>query len=278
MPINYKNLKIDLSKKTLIMGILNVTPDSFSDGGNYFDINKAFLKAKEMIKDGADIIDIGGMSTRPGHEDVSVDEEISRVIPIIKKISSELDILISIDTYHWEVAKEAIKNGAHIVNDIWGLQKDNGEMAKIVGESGAILVAMHNQNNKTYTDDIILSIRNFFKNTFEIAKKNNIKLNKIILDPGIGFGKNLDQNIEVLSRLEELNDLGPLLLGTSRKGFIGSITNVKIPKDRVFGTIATSIIGIQKDVSIIRVHDVKEHKDALLITDKILKKYVYTQK
>ncbi|MGO2118746.1 MAG: dihydropteroate synthase [Fusobacterium sp.] len=278
MPINYKNLKIDLSKKTLIMGILNVTPDSFSDGGNYFDINKAFLKAKEMIKDGADIIDIGGMSTRPGHEDVSVDEEISRVIPIIKKISSELDILISIDTYHWEVAKEAIKNGAHIVNDIWGLQKDNGEMAKIVGESGAILVAMHNQNNKTYTDDIILSIRNFFKNTFEIAKKNNIKLNKIILDPGIGFGKNLDQNIEVLSRLEELNDLGPLLLGTSRKGFIGSITNVKIPKDRVFGTIATSIIGIQKGVSIIRVHDVKEHKDALLITDKILKKYVYTQK
>ncbi|MFA6877692.1 MAG: dihydropteroate synthase [Fusobacterium sp.] len=278
MPINYKNLKIDLSKKTLIMGILNVTPDSFSDGGNYFDINKAFLKAKEMIKDGADIIDIGGMSTRPGHEDVSVDEEISRVIPIIKKISSELDILISIDTYHWEVAKEAIKNGAHIVNDIWGLQKDNGEMAKIVGESGAILVAMHNQNNKTYTDDIILSIRNFFKNTFEIAKKNNIELNKIILDPGIGFGKNLDQNIEVLSRLEELNDLGPLLLGTSRKGFIGSITNVKIPKDRVFGTIATSIIGIQKGVSIIRVHDVKEHKDALLITDKILKKYVYTQK
>ena len=278
MPINYKNLKIDLSKKTLIMGILNVTPDSFSDGGNYFDINKAFLKAKEMIKDGADIIDIGGMSTRPGHEDVSVDEEISRVIPIIKKISSELDILISIDTYHWEVAKEAIKNGAHIVNDIWGLQKDNGEMAKIVGESGAILVAMHNQNNKTYTDDIILSIRNFFKNTFEIAKKNNIELNKIILDPGIGFGKNLDQNIEVLSRLEELNDLGPLLLGTSRKGFIGSITNVKIPKDRVFGTIATSIIGIQKGVSIIRVHDVKEHKDALLITDKILKKHVYTQK
>lgn len=278
MPINYKNLKIDLSKKTLIMGILNVTPDSFSDGGNYFDINKAFLKAKEMIKDGADIIDIGGMSTRPGHEDVSVDEEISRVIPIIKKISSELDILISIDTYHWEVAKEAIKNGAHIVNDIWGLQKDNGEMAKIIGESGAILVAMHNQNNKTYTDDIILSIRIFFKNTFEIAKKNKIKLNKIILDPGIGFGKNLDQNIEVLSRLEELNDLGPLLLGTSRKGFIGSITNIKIPKDRVFGTIATSIIGIQKGVSIIRVHDVKEHKDALLITDKILKKHVYTQK
>lgn len=278
MPINYKNLKIDLSNKTLIMGILNVTPDSFSDGGNYFDINKAFLKAKEMIKDGADIIDIGGMSTRPGHEDVSIYEEINRVIPIIKKISSELDVLISIDTYHWEVAKEAIKNGAHIVNDVWGLQKDNGEMAKIVGESGAILVAMHNQNNKTYTDDIILSIRNFFKNTFEIAEKNNIELNKIILDPGIGFGKNLDQNIEVLSRLEELNDLGPLLLGTSRKGFIGSITNVKIPKDRVFGTIATSIIGIQKGVSIIRVHDVKEHKDAVLITDKILKKHVYTQK
>lgn len=278
MAIKYKNIEIDLNKKTLIMGILNVTPDSFSDGGNYFDINKAFLKAKEMIKNGADIIDIGGMSTRPGHKDVSIDEEISRVIPIIEKISSELDILISIDTYHWEVAKEAIKNGAHIVNDIWGLQKDNGEMAKIVGESGAILVAMHNQNNTTYTDDIISSIRNFFKNTFKIAKKNNIKLDKIILDPGIGFGKNLDQNIEVLSRLEELSDLGPMLLGTSRKGFIGSITNVKIPKDRVYGTIATSIIGVQKGVNIIRVHDVKEHKEALLITDKILKKYVYAQK
>lgn len=272
MNIEYKNRKLELNKKTLIMGILNITPDSFSDGGDYVDINKAFKKAKKMIEDGANIIDIGGMSTRPGHKDIPIDIEIDRVIPIIKKISSELNILISIDTYHWKVAKEAIKNGAHIVNDIWGLQKDNGEMAKVVGESGAILVAMHNQDSTTYKNDIILSIRNFFQNTFEIAKKNNIQLNKIIIDPGVGFGKTFYQNIEVLSRLEELNDLGPMLLGTSRKGFIGTITNVNIPKDRVFGTIATSIIGVQKGVNIIRVHDVKEHRDALLIADKIIKK------
>ncbi|MFK4786218.1 dihydropteroate synthase [Fusobacterium sp. MFO224] len=272
MNIKYKNKKIELNKKTLIMGILNVTPDSFSDGGDYVDLNKAFEKAKKMIEDGVDIIDIGGMSTRPGHSDVPINIEIDRVVPIIKKISSELNVLISIDTYRWEVAKEAIKNGAHIVNDVWGLQYDNGEMAKVVGETGVILVAMHNQNNKEYKDDIILSIKNFFKKSFEIAKKNNIELNKIILDPGIGFGKTFDQNIEVLSRLEELTNIGPLLLGTSRKGFIGNITNETNPKDRVFGTIATSVIGVQKGIQIVRVHDVKEHKDALLITDAIIRR------
>lgn len=272
MIIKYKEKKMELNSKTLIMGILNVTPDSFSDGGDYVDLNKAFKKAKEMVKDGVDIIDIGGMSTRPGHSDIPINIEINRVIPIIKKISSELNVLISIDTYHWQVAKEAIKNGAHIINDVWGLQYDNGEMAKIVGESGAILVAMHNQDKKEYKDDIILSIKNFFKKTFEIAKKNNIELNKIILDPGIGFGKTFDQNIEILSRLEELKNIGPLLLGTSRKGFIGNITNKSNPKDRVFGTIATSVIGVQKGIQIVRVHDVKEHKDALLITDSIIRR------
>lgn len=272
MNIKYKNKTLQLNKKTLIMGILNVTPDSFSDGGDYVDLDKAFEKAKEMIKDGVDIIDIGGMSTRPGHKDVPIDTEINRIIPIVKKISSELNILISIDTYHWEVAKEAIKNGAHIINDIWGLQYDDGKMAQIVGESGVILVAMHNQNEKEYKDDIITSIKKFFKKTFEIAKNHNIESDKIILDPGIGFGKTFDQNIEVLSRLEELKDLGPLLLGTSRKGFIGNITNKTNPKDRVLGTIATSVIGVQKGIQIVRVHDIKEHKDALLITDSIIRR------
>lgn len=261
----------NFNKKTLIMGILNVTPDSFSDGGEYINIDKAFKKAKEMISDGADIIDVGGMSTRPGHLEIPVSTEIKRIVPIIKKLSTEIDVPISIDTYRWEVAKEALKNGAHIVNDIWGLQKDNGEMAKIVSEFGAILIAMHNKINNSYSEDIILSIKNFFYKTFEIAKVNNIDKSKIILDPGIGFGKNFDQNIEVISRLEELKELGPFLLGTSRKKFIGKLLGDIEPKKRIEGTIATNIIGIQKGVNIIRVHDVKEHKKALLVADAILK-------
>lgn len=272
MIIHTRNKQIKLGEKTLIMGILNVTTDSFSDGGDYVDVEKAFLHAKEMINDGADIIDVGGMSTRPGHVEIPIELEIKRIIPIIKKISNELDTLISIDTYRWEVAEKALENGAHIINDIWGLQKDNGEMARIASKYNVPVIAMHNQDGIIYKKDIMISIREFFNKTFEIAKNNNLSKQQIILDPGIGFGKDINLNLEVLNRLEEIRDMGPILLGTSRKGFIGKILNKENPKDRAIGTVATTVIGIQKGVDIVRVHDIKENKDAILMTDAILKK------
>ena len=208
MLLKCRDKKIELGKRTLIMGILNVTPDSFSDGGKYNNIEIAVKQAEKLIKDGADIIDIGGESTRPGHEQISEEEEIARVVPVIEKISSELDTVISIDTYKHKVAEAALKAGAHIVNDIWGLQYDKGEMAALVKKYDVPLIAMHNQNNKVYEEDIILSMRKFFKRTYEIADKYEIDRKKIILDPGIGFGKDINLNLEVLGRMEELRDMG----------------------------------------------------------------------
>ncbi|ERT68221.1 MULTISPECIES: dihydropteroate synthase [Cetobacterium] len=258
-----------LNKETLIMGILNVTPDSFSDGGKFNSIDLAFEHAKILVAQGAHIIDIGGQSTRPGHEEVDLTTEINRVIPIIKKISKELDCIISIDTYRAEVAEAAIKAGAHIINDVWGLQKDNGEMAQIAAKYNCVVIAMHNQDSKIYEEDIILSIKKFFKKTFEIAEKNGLNPNKIIIDPGIGFGKGYDENIEVLNRLKELNFIAPILLGVSKKGFIGKDLNLN-PNDRVEGTIAVNTLGILNGAKIIRVHNVLEHKKALSIIDKII--------
>lgn len=258
-----------LDKETLIMGILNVTPDSFSDGGKFNSIDLAFEHAKILVAQGAHIIDIGGQSTRPGHEEVDLTTEINRVIPIIKKISKELDCIISIDTYRAEVAEAAIKAGAHIINDVWGLQKDNGEMAQIAAKYNCVVIAMHNQDSKIYEEDIILSIKKFFKKTFEIAEKNGLNPNKIIIDPGIGFGKGYDENIEVLNRLKELNFIAPILLGVSKKGFIGKDLNLN-PNDRVEGTIAVNTLGILNGAKIIRVHNVLEHKKALSIIDKII--------
>ena len=258
-----------LNKETLIMGILNVTPDSFSDGGKFNSIDLAFEHAKILVAQGAHIIDIGGQSTRPGHEEVDLTTEINRVIPIIKKISKELDCIISIDTYRAEVAKAAIEAGAHIINDVWGLQKDSGEMAQVAAKYNCVVIAMHNQDSKIYEDDIILSMKKFFKKTFEIAEKNGLNPNKIIIDPGIGFGKGYDENIEVLNRLKELNFIAPILLGVSKKGFIGKDLNLN-PNDRVEGTIAVNTLGILNGAKIIRVHNVLEHKKALSIIDKII--------
>ena len=272
MLLKCRDKKIELGKRTLIMGILNVTPDSFSDGGKYNNIEIAVKQAEKLIKDGADIIDIGGESTRPGHEQISEEEEIARVVPVIEKISSELDTVISIDTYKHKVAEAALKAGAHIVNDIWGLQYDKGEMAALVKKYDVPLIAMHNQNNKVYEEDIILSMRKFFKRTYEIADKYEIDRKKIILDPGIGFGKDINLNLEVLGRMEELRDMGRILLGASRKRFIGTILNDAPVDQRVEGTIATTVIGIEKGADIVRVHDVLENKRAAMITDRIVRR------
>ena len=264
--------EIILGERTLVMGILNVTPDSFSDGGRYNNLDSAMKQAERLISEGADIIDVGGESTRPGHIQITSEEEISRVVPIIEKISKNLDTIISIDTYKYDVAKEAIKVGANIINDIWGLQYDNGEMAELVKKSNLPLIAMHNQNDEVYNKDIMLVLREFFEKTFKIADKYGIDKDTIILDPGLGFGKNVEQNIEVLSRLNELKNMGSILLGASKKRFIGKLLNDLPFDERVEGTVATTVIGIEKGVDIVRVHNVLENKRACLVADGVYRK------
>lgn len=272
MILKCRDKNIELGKKTLIMGILNVTPDSFSDGGRYNNLDSALEQAKKMVEDGVDIIDIGGESTRPGHTQISVEEEIGRVVPVIEMLSKELDIIISIDTYKYQVAEAALKAGAHIINDIWGLQYDNGEMAKLAAEYNVPVIAMHNQNGTEYSEDIILSMRKFFERTYEISDRYGISRDNIILDPGIGFGKGMEENIEVLARLEELRDMGKILLGTSKKRFIGTILGGLSTDERVEGTVATTVIGIGKGVDIVRVHNVLENKRAALVADRIYRR------
>ena len=270
--ISCGNKEIILGERTLVMGILNVTPDSFSDGGKYNNLDSAIKQAEKLILDGTDIIDVGGESTRPGHTQITSEEEISRVVPVIEKISKNLDTIISIDTYKYDVAEEAIKAGANIINDIWGLQYDKGEMAELVKKSNLPIIAMHNQNDEIYNKDIMLVLREFFEKTFKIADKYGIDRDKIILDPGLGFGKNVEQNIEILSRLNELKDMGSILLGASKKRFIGKLLNDLPFDERVEGTVATTVIGIEKGVDIVRVHNVLENKRACLVADGVYRK------
>ncbi|WP_042353238.1 dihydropteroate synthase [Bacillus massiliigorillae] len=248
--------KLDYSKKTLIMGILNVTPDSFSDGGRFNEIEAAVAQAKKLVQDGADIIDIGGESTRPGHAPVSVEEELQRVIPIIKALASEVSVPISIDTYKAEVAKQAIMAGAHIINDIWGGKADD-RMASVAAELNVPFVIMHNRHDQDYEN----FVRDAFYDMYEsisLAKQAGVKDENIIVDPGIGFAKDLQQNVEMMRNLDTLVALGyPVLLGTSRKSMIGAILDLPA-NERLEGTGATVCYGIQKGCQIMRVHDVKE--------------------
>lgn len=261
----------NFGEKTYIMGILNVTPDSFSDGGEYNNIEIAIKHAEEMIEQGADIIDIGGESTRPGSAFVDESEEIKRVVPVVKKLINAIDVPISVDTYKSSVASQVLKLGVPIINDIWGLQKDI-LMAGVIAKHDAYIVIMHNQDGTEYEEDIMISINNFFKKSIEIAKKAGIKDDKIILDPGIGFGKTLEQNMHVMKHMDELKELGyPILLGTSRKSMIGKILDLPA-KERVEGTIATTVMGIIQGVDVVRVHDIKENIRAAKVTDAIYRK------
>lgn len=258
----------DYNKRTYIMGILNVTPDSFSDGGNFNSIDKALEHAKVMISEGVDIIDLGGESTRPGHNYVDADEELKRVIPVIKRLKKEIDIPISIDTYKAKVADESLKLGVEMINDVWGLRKDK-DMATIIAKHNAYVCIMHNQDGTNYDKDIMESIKEFLLESIKIAIDAGIDKDKIILDPGIGFGKTYEQNLEVLKRLGELNELGyPILLGTSRKSVIGNTLNLP-PKERLEGTIATTVLGIRDGVDIVRVHDVEANLRAAKMADAI---------
>lgn len=262
--------ELSLGKRTYIMGILNVTPDSFSDGGKFIDLEKAVKQAKKMVAEGADIIDVGGESTRPGAHEVSAEEELKRVLPVVQRLVKEIDVPISVDTYKSEVAEEALRAGAHMINDVWGMQKDP-EMASVVAKYGVPVIVMHNQKGTEYQGDIIEEICKFFRKSIQLGTAAGIKREKIILDPGIGFGKTTEQNILVMSRLGELNDLGhPILLGTSRKSMIGKILDLP-SGERVEGTLATTVMGIIQGVDIVRVHDVKENMRAAKVADAIVR-------
>jgi dihydropteroate synthase len=248
--------KLDYRNETLIMGILNVTPDSFSDGGRYNHIENAMVHAKQMIEDGAHILDIGGESTRPGHERISDEEETSRVVPAIEAITKELQVPISIDTYKSKVAKSAVEAGAVIINDIWGAKEDP-EIADVAAETGVPIILMHNRHDRNYSH-FIRDVLNDLYESITIAKKAGVHDEQIILDPGIGFAKDLSQNLEMMRHLDTLVSLGyPVLLGTSKKSMIGGVLDLPV-SERTEGTGATVCFGIQKGCQIVRIHDVKE--------------------
>lgn len=257
------NKYFDLSNHTYIMGILNVTPDSFSDGGKYNSIDQALKQVEKMIAEGADIIDIGGESTRPGYTLLSDEEEISRVLPVIEAIKKNFDVPLSLDTYKGKVAKAGIDMGIDLINDIWGLKYDK-EMANIIAKADIPCCLMHNRQNKDYNDflkDVIADLQI----SIDIAIKAGIKKENIILDPGIGFAKTYEHNLIMLNNLKSLECLGyPMLLGASRKSVIGLTLDLPT-QERVEGTITTSILAGLSNYSFVRVHDVKENKRALKV-------------
>jgi dihydropteroate synthase len=262
-----RGFSLHMGEKTYVMGILNITPDSFSDGGKYDSTESAVRRAKEMVEQGADIIDVGGESTRPGHVPVEPEEEIKRVVPVIERLCAELDVPVSIDTSKAVVARAALEAGAHMVNDVWGLQRDAG-MAETISGYNAGVIMMHNKDDKSYSD-LMGEIIGYLNESVSIAEKSGISRSSMAIDPGIGFGKTIAHNIEVIRRLKELKTLDmPILLGTSRKSFIGNILNLPVD-ERVEGTAATVAIGIANGADIVRVHDVKEIVRLVKMTDAI---------
>ena len=259
------NKEFDLNNHCYIMGILNVTPDSFSDGGRFNNIDSALRHAEEMIKDGADIIDIGGESTRPGHEVITDQEEIARVTPVIEAVKRNFDIPVSIDTYKGAVTEAALQAGADLVNDIWGFKHDY-KVAELTAKYDAACCLMHNRNEANYSDFQTDFIKDM-QECLQIAKKAKVSEEKIILDPGVGFGKTYEMNLEIINHLEIMKQLGyPILLGTSRKSVIG--LTLDLPTDqRLEGTLATTVMGVMKGCSFVRVHDIKENYRIIKMTE-----------
>lgn len=261
---------LEYGKKTLIMGILNVTPDSFSDGGKYKSLEAALRHGEEMVKAGADIIDIGGESTRPGHEKISDQEELERVVPVIELLSRELDVPLSIDTYKAEVAKHSLAAGAHIINDIWGAKADP-VIANVAAETGAPIILMHNRHDQPY-HHFLRDVQNDLYESIRIAKEAGVADEKIILDPGIGFAKKLNENLCLMRNLDIMIKMGyPVLLATSRKSMIGKTLNLPV-EERVEGTGASICLGIQQGCHIVRVHDVLEMSRMAQMMDAMLGK------
>jgi dihydropteroate synthase len=274
----------DLDKKTLIMGVLNITPDSFSDGGRFLSIDEAVKHAIQMQKDGADIIDIGGESTRPGALPLSTSEELNRVIPVVKKLVKKIEIPLSIDTYKSEVAKKSFDLGVGMINDITALKGDK-KLVNIVANYNVPICLMHmkgnprDMQNNAYYDDIIFEITNFLKERAEYAMFNDVKKENIVIDPGLGFGKRtgrgIEDNCEILKHLSKLKILKyPILVGASRKKFIGNICGGEKPlsvEDRLEGSLAAAVVAVLNGADIVRVHDVKETKRCIDIVDCIIR-------
>ncbi len=250
-----------------VMGILNVTPDSFSDGGKYNDLDQALYHVEKMITDGMDIVDVGGESTRPGYTQISVQEEIERVAPVIEAIKSRFNVPISLDTYKSEVAKAGIAAGVDMINDIWGLKYDDN-MAQVIAESGLPCCLSHNRKEMKYKN-LIEEMLWDLEASLELASSKGIAYDKIILDPGIGYGKSYENNLEIIDNLQKFHSLGyPLLLGASRKSVVGMGLDLPV-NDRMEGTLVTTVYGVQRGVMFVRVHDVKENARAVKMTEAI---------
>lgn len=265
------NKNFDTEHHTYVMGILNVTPDSFSDGGRFNTPDAALHHADEMVADGADILDVGGESTRPGHTQITDEEEIERVVPVIRSLKSHFDVPVSIDTYKSTVARAALEAGADLVNDIWGFKYDPF-MAKLTADYKAACCLMHNRNAAEY-QNFLEDFMNDMRECIRIAKEAGVPDDKIILDPGVGFGKNYEMNLEIIQKVGKIQELGyPVLLGTSRKSVIG--LTLDLPSDqREEGTLSTTVYGILNGCSFVRVHDVKANKRAIAMTEAILREH-----
>jgi dihydropteroate synthase len=253
-----------IGSRAIVMGILNVTPDSFSDGGRFVNLDAALAQAKRMVAEGCDIVDVGGESTRPGATPVEEAEELARIEPILAALVREIDAPLSIDTYKAAVARRAAQIGAILVNDVWGLQRDPG-MADAVAETETAVVIMHNRAQRDASIDILADIRRFFDRSLALADAAGIPRGRVILDPGVGFGKTSRQNVEAVARIGELRDYGlPVLIGVSRKSFLGSLVDVGV-EERLVATLAANLAAAASGAAIFRVHDVAEHVAALKV-------------
>ena len=263
-----RNREFDVANRTYIMGILNVTPDSFSDGGKWNSMDNALRHAEAMIAEGADILDVGGESTRPGHTPVSAEEEAARVLPVIEALNSHFDVPISVDTFKASVAEVSLQAGADLVNDVWGLKYDP-EMAGVIAKHDVACCLMHNRDNSDYTD----FLKEWYDETAEcvtLAKAAGIADDKIMLDPGVGFGKTYEQNLITIKYMDKLKTLGyPLLLGTSRKSVIGLTLDAPVT-DRALGPAVTTVFAVQQGYAFVRVHDIKANKQAIQMTKAIM--------
>ena len=261
---------LDLGGKAVVVGILNVTPDSFSDGGLFDAPEKALAQARRMMAEGARVVDVGGESTRPGAAAISASEEQARILPVIEALASAGEVLISVDTYRADTARLAVAAGAHIVNDVWGLQREP-DIARVAADTGAGLVIMHTGRDRAKLADVIADQLAFLRKSLEIAHQNGVADDRIVLDPGFGFAKETaEENLDLMARFSELKALGlPLMAGTSRKRFIGTVTG-RDAADRGVGTAATSVILRLKGADLFRVHDVAFNVDALALADAML--------
>ena len=262
------NKTFDTQHEAYIMGILNVTPDSFSDGGKFNTLDAALRQTERMVEEGAAIIDIGGESTRPGYTKLSDEEELSRVLPVIEAVKKRFDVPVSLDTYKSGVAREGLRAGADMINDIWGLQYDPA-MAKVIADADAACCLMHNRKNTDYHDfmkDVLMDL----ENSLELAKNAGISYDKIMVDPGVGFAKSYEQNLTVIKNVSELHSLGlPVLMAASRKSVVGLTLDLPVT-ERVEGTLVTTMFGVQKGCMFVRVHDVKENVRTIKMCEAIL--------